>query len=330
MTKAFNSVSFRWNVATPTGNAETTGRFGSRSVQVGHLIFLLGDYYGAETSRLGDVLNTNTETWEALPAQPVLLDASMSLVMHRANLVDDAILVYGVSSSLMGFPDVFKFDLATQELEKVSTYGATVPYLWEHTSEFYEQGRRLLVYGGASKRRPYIFYDRLQVLHVDSLRWEFPVTKGKEPPALYRHSSCIACRRLFIFGGHTQSRYISDIYSIKLSPEMQTYVWEKVKQQGDGPGTMGGTPLAPLADGRIIIYGGRAGARRKLYMLEKCNTASPRFVAMDEESTPYSCSGIFPVAAQCADMIVLAERIIIIGGSTKPPNPCGYHELIAE
>ena len=320
------------------GEKETDYRFGSRPVLVGHKVFLLGDYFrgpAAARGHLGDVLDTKSLTWEKLPSSYFM---QKRLIMHTANLVDDRIVIFGVSTmNAVGLPDVYSLDPATLEFSQVPSYGKNIGFAWEHTADYYEEERKLFIFGGASRRQPFTFFNALRILRVDDMTWDVARPKGQPPPAMFRHNSCISCGTLFIIGGRGSRASNQRLFRIsgallhliRLDVHPSKYKWEMVKAGGNGPGKVSGAATCNLGDGRILLFGGMNDieALNELYVLENCGARKPEWKHITNNDVKYKWDGHRPPSMETAGFVELNGRFMLLGGTYSDDEGCSFFEL---
>lgn len=320
----------------PTNSRANTYRYGSRAVLVGHCIYLLGENYPYPSGRVGDVLDLNRKEWRKMESSVTGVEGSFTLLMHSINLVDDRICIYGASNENLGLNDIFALDLTTEDITLIPTFGNRPAFSWEHTADFYEEGRRLLFYGGASRQAPTQLFDTLRVLDVDRMRWEHIQVKGEKPPAMFRHSSCIAHKTLFIIGGIVQGAgrleraNCSNFFLIRLDKCHPFYVWEHVEAQGSSPGVRNAASLVALGGGKLLQFGGsEAGqGRNSLHILENCHSHKRQWHELTFSSANYKISGVLPESREAAPMIITSTKVILFGGSFTAVARPGHYELV--
>lgn len=117
---------------------------------------------------------------------------------------------------------------------------------------------QLWIFGGefaSPTQSQFYHYRDLWVYHIAKKQWE-KITAPNGPSARSGHRMVLIKKKIFLFGGFHDNlrdyKYFNDIYSFNI----ETYTWSKIEPSGMSPPVRSGCCMAPLADGRILIYGG--------------------------------------------------------------------------
>ena len=331
---------FQWQRVRPANSLRNEYRYGSRATLVGHLLFLIGDTYPESSGRIADVLDTNKMQWTpSLVSLNLVLDGTLVLLMHSATLVDDKVLIFGVSrGENLGLRDLFAIDIGLREMSIVPTRGQNPGFTWEHSADFYEKDRRVYFFGGIDKSAATAAYDTLRVLQVDDMQWENVQVKGERPPGMFRHSSCIDNATLFIIGGLIFNQQIamadcSTLYLMRLYARHPYYTWETVSVNGSSPGMRSGSSVVALGSGKIMLFGGvnsTGGATSTLYVLEDCQSSARKWCEVKQRAYQpyYTLTDVIPEPREGAPMVCVGKKIILLGGTSVTDDRPGHYELV--
>ena len=265
---------FRWKRISGLNSSEPIRpKFGARVVLVGHLIFLL---QRGEKWRFADVLNLKTKSWSPLPSCPLRL----SLHLHTAVLWEDKIILLGLGRVLkrvgyMTCPEAFAVDVVTKEVDVMPTYGDNPGYLFQNTSNLYEQANQLVLFGGTTGH----VGERSNALNILELRtkvWKHANAKGQQPPGLIRHGACIANHMLFVFAGSQMNGGNDSIYLIRL--DRKYYIWQRLQPPGFELHRWQNPACFSLGNDRILVFGGYTHRRvNDLHILENVSSQTPQW-----------------------------------------------------
>ncbi|XP_077503607.1 kelch domain-containing protein 4 isoform X1 [Amblyomma americanum] len=119
-------------------------------------------------------------------------------------------------------------------------------------------GGQMWLFGGefaSPTRSQFYHYKDLWVYHVVSRSWEHVNAPGG-PSSRSGHRMVHVGRQLLLFGGFHESvrdyRYFNDLYLFDLDHR----VWTKVECSNSGPSPRSGCQLLPVAEGKVLLYGG--------------------------------------------------------------------------
>ncbi|GBN91837.1 Kelch domain-containing protein 4 [Araneus ventricosus] len=121
-----------------------------------------------------------------------------------------------------------------------------------------QNGGQLWIFGGefvSPTRTVFYHYKDLWVFHLAEKRWEEIKAPGG-PSARSGHRMVVRKKQIVVFGGFHETfenyKYLNDLYVFNL----ETYSWSKIEPVGKIPSLRSASLLAPLTDGRILLYGG--------------------------------------------------------------------------
>lgn len=124
---------------------------------------------------------------------------------------------------------------------------------------------QLWIFGGefsSPTQSQFYHYRDLWVYHLSSKQWE-KITAPNGPSARSGHRMICHKKQLFVFGGFHDNlrdyKYFNDSYIF----DMETYKWNRLEVTGSLPAPRSGCCLTPLADGKILLYGGYSKERIK-------------------------------------------------------------------
>lgn len=136
-------------------------------------------------------------------------------------------------------------------------------------------GGQMWIFGGefaSPTKSQFYHYKDLWVYHIASRSWE-QVRASGGPSARSGHRMVQVGRQLLLFGGFHEStrdyRYFNDVYLFNL--DLRT--WTKVECSNSGPSPRSGCQLLPVAEGKVLLYGGYSRERiRKEFDQGKAHT----------------------------------------------------------
>lgn len=119
-------------------------------------------------------------------------------------------------------------------------------------------GGQMWVFGGefaSPTRSNFYHYKDLWVYHIAQQQWEQVKSPGA-PSARSGHRMIASRKQLVVFGGFHESvrdyKYFNDVYVF----DLEKYQWTKIDPVGKCPSPRSGCQLAPLIDGKVLLYGG--------------------------------------------------------------------------
>lgn len=151
-----------------------------------------------------------------------------------------------------------------------------------------QQGGQLWIYGGefaSPTRSNFYHYKDLWVFHFSEKRWEQIKSPGA-PTARSGHRMVASQKQLIIFGGFQESvseyRYFNDVHIFNL----ETYQWSKIDVVGKIPSPRSGCQMAPVGDGRILLYGGYSREKVKKDVDKGIAHTDMYYLQLDERTKP--------------------------------------------
>ncbi|XP_015919472.1 kelch domain-containing protein 4 [Parasteatoda tepidariorum] len=128
-----------------------------------------------------------------------------------------------------------------------------------------QNGGQMWIFGGefaSPTKCSFYHYRDLWVLHFATMTWEQVKAPGG-PSARSGHRMVVSRKQIVLFGGFYEIigdyKYFNDVHIFNL----ETYTWTKVEPTGKVPSPRSGCLMAPLTDGRILVYGGYSRERVK-------------------------------------------------------------------
>ncbi|XP_054719958.1 kelch domain-containing protein 4-like [Uloborus diversus] len=151
-----------------------------------------------------------------------------------------------------------------------------------------QRAGQLWVFGGefaSPSRSNFYHYKDLWVYHFAEKRWEQVKVPGA-PSARSGHRMTASRKQLIVFGGFHESlreyKYFNDVHIF----DLESYTWTKVEPTGRGPSPRSGVQMAPLTDGRIILFGGYSREKVKKDVDKGVPHGDMYYLQLDERTKP--------------------------------------------
>lgn len=304
---------------------------GASYTLVGGRLFVLGGLPNFVNSYRNSVLVLDIESkaWTEHMLPPYTARAD-----HGAFLLDDYLYIYSGWNGRV-LTDLFRLNLVTSEVEPLECRWegmaeAVVDYF---SGDLVESLRQYILFGGNWNS---VVSGRLLALGVDTLTWFEPRSKGRAPSARRRHATACVGNSIYVYGGKAYASVYSDLYKLTLSGGQ--YVWSQLSGPVmHGLGCFGCTMV--VAEGRLIVFGGRPGAddkaavgifslaQNKWTTVVTCGTKSmPEERQIDESQVCIRVSP-WPGAFIEHGAVYLSgkQQMLVLGGRGKPLR--GYYTL---
>ena len=238
---------------------------------------------------------------------------------HSASLVDGLIFIVGgvvsgeSSASCAPIP-VQVFDPVLWEWRLVQTVSAVEHSagLNAHTANYVPSVHQIFLFGGMV--RDYVVSGTLLVFDINSFSFTEPHTVGKSPSPRYHHSSCVARKKLYIYGGAAQVDwlFLGDLHV--LSIENGQLRWSQLKSYLPRVNCS-----CTLVLGRIYLFGGgrlNGGEDEPLVVYE---VSKDKWATVRNNRSAMSQSSSFTVSGRLRNMsrhhsIYMDGRIVVLGG----------------
>lgn len=117
---------------------------------------------------------------------------------------------------------------------------------------------QLWLFGGefaSPTQSQFYHYRDLWVYHIGAKQWE-KISAPNGPSARSGHRMVHVKKQLIVFGGFHDNlrdyKYFNDVYSFNT----ETYQWARLETSGTPPAPRSGCCMVPMADGKVLIYGG--------------------------------------------------------------------------
>ena len=311
------------------------GYFGSSATLLGHHLWVIGGNFGAQSFF---VLDLNRKEWESILLSG---EQTASFVLHTANLYEDRIYLFGVSTvrgtGETDMDELFVLDPTLKELEIMPTYGGDERpcYNRGHTAEVCESLNVLALFGTPNRPGGTAWgFNKLWLLDLGTNRWRTGKSKGEIPSRRKRHASCIVGTVLFIYNGQYRSG-LNDFFMVDLSRK-NYLVWHKLELSGREEHGRVCAGIAYVGSGRLLIFGGYANHQNTNDLLVIENIFSPerrcrKVVPYDISSSPsavveaYVYSGIPPSEREAPRLVRAHDKVYVVGGNA--PDEENYYEL---
>lgn len=162
-------------------------------------------------------------------------------------------------------------------------------------------GSQLYMFGGEDSKRRVL--NDLNVLDLETMTWEVPVTSGACPSPRSDHVATAYCEKyIFIFGGGSHSDCYNDLHVL----DLESMEWSPVETQGIEPRPRAGHAGVTVADSWFIIGGGdNTGAIAETLVLSM-TTLSWSIEATVEVLTPVASEGL--------SVVVSGDTLLAFGG----------------
>ncbi|TVU49949.1 hypothetical protein EJB05_01296 [Eragrostis curvula] len=256
--RAFN-ISENWGVL-PTEGDKPTPRFYHAAAIVGSKMLIFGGDSGHNLLDDTKILNLEKLTWDsaASKVRPSPSGRSTKLPACKGHCLvpwgNNVILVGGKTEPPSDHLSVWTFNTETELWSLVEAKGDIPAARSGHT--VVRAGATLILFGGEDtkgKKR----HD-LHMFDLKSSTWLPLNYKGAGPSPRSNHVATLYDDRfLLIFGGHSKSKTLNDMYSL----DFETMVWSRVKTHGPHPSPRAGCSGA-LCGTKWYIAGG--ASKKKL------------------------------------------------------------------
>ncbi|OQR94665.1 hypothetical protein THRCLA_08125 [Thraustotheca clavata] len=153
----------------------------------------------------------------------------------------------------------------------------------------------------------------VHILHVDSMRWEEPVTKGVPPGPCNMHTADYIphLRGIIVFRGGNGREYLNDLHFLGID----TLTWSKCTAEGSAPEPRANHSSAVIGK-KLYIFGGWNGRKRlnDLHVLDMSTSVwSWSQVVLQGDHIPHPRAGM--------TFTCVRDKIYLFGGSGPSAAP---------
>ena len=139
----------------------------------------------------------------------------------------------------------------TMTWEAVVSSGKQVPGRSSHSATAVNKNK-LVVFGGHRKGA---FFNDVNVLYTDTMKWHAPATKGPAP-LREGHAAAMVGSKIYVCGGYDAEGLHSDVYVL----DFDTMLWTQALGLFGGPSPRRGHSMVASEDGRrLFVFGGFDG-----------------------------------------------------------------------
>ncbi|XP_047048740.1 acyl-CoA-binding domain-containing protein 6-like [Lolium rigidum] len=303
-----------WAVLSTEGD-KPAPRFAHAAAIVGSKMVVFGGDTGQCLLDDTKILNLEKLTWDsaAPKVRPSPNGRSLTLPACRGHCLvswgNSVILVGGKSEPASDHLSVWTFNTETEIWSLMEAKGDIPVARSGHT--MIRAGATLILFGGEDtkgKKR----HD-LHMFDLKSMTWLPLNYKGSGPSPRSNHVAALYDDRiLFVFGGHSKSKTLNDLFSL----DFETMVWSRVKTNGPHPSPRAGCSGA-LCGTKWYITGG-GSKKKRLAETWVFDVLESRWSvrAVPPSSSITSKKGFSMVPLYHRDKIVL----VAFGGNKKDPS----------
>ncbi|RQM24633.1 hypothetical protein B5M09_009410 [Aphanomyces astaci] len=246
-----------------------------------------------------------------------------TLKNHTATLVGSRIFVFGGYDGRRNHNDLHIFDCDTLSWEtytdpRSSNQDSTPPSLSAafpasrngHTATLAHNS--IYILGGWLGSGPHAAND-LHILHVNSMRWESPITTGTPPGPCNMHTTDYLpnINGLLVFRGGDGKEYLNDLHLF----DLPTRHWSRPTTHGTPPSPRANHSSAVL-DHRLFVFGGWNGTHR-LNDLHMLDTTTWQWTSISPSSEG---SMMLPFPRAGMTFVAVRRRFFLFGGYGSSPN----------
>ncbi|KAJ3681117.1 hypothetical protein LUZ60_015606 [Juncus effusus] len=219
------------------------------------------------------------------------------------------ILIGGKTEPVSERVSAWSFDIEAECWSHVEAKGDIPSGRCGHT--VIRAGPVLILFGGENSKGKKL--NDLHMFDLKSSTWLPLRYKGTGPSARSNHVATLYDdKTLFIFGGHSKSKTLNDLYSL----DFETMVWSRIKTRGIHPSARAGC-CGALSGNKWYIAGGGSKKKRRAetLVLDVSKYEWSEFIAPPSSSVTTN-KGFSMVPLQQRDKLVL----IAFGGNRKDPS----------
>ncbi|KAJ3452370.1 rab9 effector protein with kelch motifs [Anaeramoeba flamelloides] len=136
--------------------------------------------------------------------------------------------------------------------------------------------------------------------------WGIIKTSGKTPSPRYKHRSCVASDRMWVFGGcQMENKHLGDFFSYEFS----TNKWKRIKSKGTMPCARFSHTLTTYDEDRIVLHGGCGSKKSPLNDLWFYIISENKWVEYSPEQ-----ENIQPIPRHSHTTVVMNKELFVFGG----------------
>ncbi|KAJ1695217.1 hypothetical protein LUZ63_011915 [Rhynchospora breviuscula] len=262
-TSDYNGPAFdhtdNWTVISTEGDRPVP-RFSHAAAMIGSKMVVVGGDSGHHLLDDTRILSLDKLTW-ALASPKVYLSPSgrsSKIPACKGHCLvpweKTIILVGGKTEPSSERVSVWSFDVETECWSRLEAKGEIPSARSGHTVS--RAGQHLLLFGGENSKGKKL--NDLHMFDLKSSMWLPLRYKGTGPSPRSNHVAALhEDRNLFIFGGHSKSKTLNDLYSL----DFETMVWSRIKTRGIHPSPRAGC-CGALCGNKWYISGGSSKKKR--------------------------------------------------------------------
>lgn len=202
--------------------------------------------------------NKRSETTEEVSSAPSPR-SNFSLCPHPDK---DELLLFGGEyydgKQMTQYNDLYIYSITKNEWRIIHTNNTPAPRSAHQAVTVAQDGGQMWMFGGeftSPSESQFHHFKELWVYHIKEKKWE-KVNTPSGPSPRSGHRMVCAKRNLVVFGGFydvgRDYKYFNDVYLFSLD----TYKWKQLEVTGVPPAPRSACQIAPLNDGRVVVYGG--------------------------------------------------------------------------
>ena len=250
--------------------------------------------------------------------EPVPFLKHINRVGHFSWTVDDKFYIYGGVTGSHRELDIWSFDVVISDSEMVPFGGIKPKCSLGVDGAYFDSRHEVFLFGGKKglSEEP---SDQLVAFKMSNKEFYIPDVKGTPPPARHSHACCSDRNTLYVFGGKQLDDTKNDLYMLRM--HLQTLTWsEPIVDPGYHFSPRSRSDFSMVyVQGRLLIYGGSLGPRRRGTRFCVYNIRQNEFFdVLPAVTTPrqYKVTGPFHAAPKLkqAMVIVNGTTLLIIGG----------------
>ena len=199
------------------------------------------------------VLDLSVRRWRHMAVR-----GPFGFVGHSVSLVNDALYVFGgwvgPATTARLSNEVYRFDMALEELMHVHAEGSLRPRKIAHHSGCYvESLNQLVVFGGYTGNG---YIKDLFAFDVKSARWIAPKQKGELPEyGLSTMAFCAVGNNVYYYGGYNGNGVIDGLYILNCTRRCFTWSLLKPPEGAYKPFALKAATLSYVR-GKLLLFGG--------------------------------------------------------------------------
>eukprot|EP00210_Caulerpa_lentillifera_P002561 g2456.t1 len=147
------------------------------------------------------------------------------------------------------------FDVLTWTWTRQGVANQPFRSLCDHSSCLMNRSK-IVTFGGIQNGLP--SFDAM-LFNMETMKWQsLDLSRMISPTARSKHSSCVSCDCLFVFGGVIDDEFSDQMWML----DMESMEWKHLVVYGDGPSPRSGASISITEDGRkLYLFGGFDGSR---------------------------------------------------------------------